>query len=702
MYSSNSCASSSAATAKHETQEHETGEILEMHETEHAKNQGLDDFVRFVCFVHFVVVVGAAGFATPARAQSRPFTLDDIAAFKSITDVALSPDGRRAVFAVRSTILSENRTQTDLWIVPTDGSAPARQLTFDRAAEGSLSFSPDGNRLAFLADRDGSRQVWALPATGGEAVKLTSHPMAVSAFDFSPDGTRLAIVAQPAKTDEEQRRERDKDDGYLLGEQWRNNRVWLVQSAVREAQSAELTDGRMHVRALAWSPDGRSIAIGVAPNAEADASEDAKAQIVDVASRQVQDVPGGDLASSFAWSPDAKRLAFARAFDGHGISREDVHVWEVGTREPARNVSAALDRDVEDLFWTPDGTAIDARIAHGATHSIARLQLTGGATPAVERFSHSIGVVRRAGTTQVYTRTDRPAEIFVGARERDARAVTSINAAAAQVQLPSVEAIRWKGPIGEVEGILFKPSGYDTKQRYPLLVNPHGGPRGHSSLDFDPAAAYWTSLGYVVLKPNFRGSTGYGDKFTKANVEDWGEGPFQDVMSGVDALIAQGVADADRLFMFGWSYGGIMANWTATHTTRFKAIVSGASVADARLQYSISDSRRWRFDYFRGSPFLDANYPLYQRESAVTHAKHAKTPTLFVVGAEDKRCPIEQSLMMYRAFKDHGVTTDLLIYPREDHGFVEPRHIVDRAKRVAEWIKRFDSKQRSTTTSSGS
>jgi dipeptidyl aminopeptidase/acylaminoacyl peptidase len=146
-----------------------------------------------------------------------------------------------------------------------------------------------------------------------------------------------------------------------------------------------------------------------------------------------------------------------------------------------------------------------------------------------------------------------------------------------------------------------------------------------------------------------------------------------------------------------------MANWAATHTTRFKAIVSGASVADGRLQYAISDARRWRFDYFRGSPFLDANHALYVRESPVTHAQNARTPTLFVVGAEDKRCPIEQSLMMYRAFKDHGVVAELLIYPREDHGFTEPRHIVDRAKRVAEWIRRFDVKApRGTATSSGS
>lgn len=636
----------------------------------------------------------AIAISAPSAFAQRPFALDDIAAFKTIADSAVSPDGTRIVFSVKSTILGENRTQTDLWMVPADGSAPARQVTYDRATETSLRWSPDGQRLAFLADRDGSRQVWALPVGGGEAVKLSSHSQSVSAFDFSPDGKQVAIVAPPARTAEEQRREREKDDGYLLGEQWRNHRVWV--------DGKELTDGRQHVREIAWSPDRRHLAISVAPSAEADASADAKVQVLDVASGQTHDVPGGDLGGSVSWSPDGRSLAFTRAFDGRGISRDDLHVWEVGSAAAAKNVSSSLDRDVEALFWAPDGKSIDVLISHGATHSLARVQLSTGAAEVIERYTFTLGAMSRGKGTQAYARNDRPDELYAGVDARGARQLTSINAAAAQVQLPAAEAVRWKGSIGEVEGVLFKPFGYDAKRRYPLFVNPHGGPRGHSNLDFDPTAAYWTSLGYVVLKPNFRGSTGYGDKFTKGNVEDWGEGPYQDVVAGVDALIARGVADPERLFLFGWSYGGIMANWTATHTDRFKAIVSGASVADARMQYAISDSRRWRFDYFRGSPFLDSNYPLYQRESAVTHAKHAKSPTLFVVGAEDKRCPLEQSLMMYRAFKDHGVTTDLLIYPREDHGFVEPRHIVDRAKRIGEWFKRFDSKARSTSTSSGS
>jgi dipeptidyl aminopeptidase/acylaminoacyl peptidase len=627
--------------------------------------------------------------ATSASAQ-RPFALDDMAAFRTITDLAVSPDGTYAIFAVRATLLEENRTQTDLWGVPVDGAGPARQLTDDKAAESTLRWSPDGKRLAFVADRDGSRQVWALPLAGGEASQLTSHAPSVETFDWSPDGKQLAIVAEPPLTEDESRRRRDKDDSYLMGEQWRNTRLWIMNLGNDDAPKP-LTDGSRHVESAVWSPDGRFIAIVVAPNAEADGSEDARAQIVEVASKQVRDIPGSDRAGSLKWSPDGKRLAFVRAFDGRGISREDLHVWDAASKAGAKNVSAALDRDVEALSWTPDGQAIDVLISRGAVHALARIDATTAAV-ASQVFSHSIGVLSRADGGWVYARTDRPAELVAATSGRDARTLTAINGVASQVQLPSSEVIRWRSPVGDVEGVLFKPHDAEPTRRYPLIVYPHGGPRGHSNLDFDPMMAYWASLGYAVLKPNFRGSTGYGDAFTKANIGDWGNGPFQDVMAGVDHLIATGVADPNRLFMYGWSYGGIMANWATTHTDRFKAIASGAGVADARMQYSISDSRRWRFDYFKGSPFLADNFPLYAHESPVNYAKQARTPTLFVHGVNDRRCPLPQGLMMYRALKDNGVTAEMLMFPREDHGFVEPNHILDRAKRVAEWFKRFDVK----------
>jgi dipeptidyl aminopeptidase/acylaminoacyl peptidase len=202
-------------------------------------------------------------------------------------------------------------------------------------------------------------------------------------------------------------------------------------------------------------------------------------------------------------------------------------------------------------------------------------------------------------------------------------------------------------------------------------------------MEFGPHDAWLASLGYLVFEPNFRGSTGYGDQFAKGNGGDWGAGPFSDIMAGVDALVAAGRADPNRLFLYGWSYGGIMANWTATHTDRFRAIVSGAGVADLRMQYILSDARRWRFDYFGGSPFEPQYLPAYWANSPVTQVGKVKTPVLFLQGEQDRRCPMPQALMMHRAILDNGGDSTLVLYPREGHGFREPEHLLDRTRRIA-------------------
>jgi dipeptidyl aminopeptidase/acylaminoacyl peptidase len=285
---------------------------------------------------------------------------------------------------------------------------------------------------------------------------------------------------------------------------------------------------------------------------------------------------------------------------------------------------------------------------------------------------------------------DRPDELRLVEGE-DVRALTSWNAEiASALPMPVVETVRWRGAIGPLEGVLFRPPDVTPGRRYPVIVNPHGGPRDRSTASFDPQAAYFVSQGFLVFRPNFRGSTGYGDEFARASVGNWGEGPFRDLISGVEVVVLKGLADPARLFVYGWSYGGYLVNWAVTHGEQFRAAVSGAGMADLRLQYAISDARRWRFDYFSATPFEPANLPLYERESPVTWARGAKTPTLFLHGERDQRCPLVQGLLMHRALQDNGVKTELVVYPRETHNFTEPRHIVDRARRIVDWFRQHD------------
>jgi dipeptidyl aminopeptidase/acylaminoacyl peptidase len=620
--------------------------------------------------------LAAAVLALPSPPPPRPFRLDDVVGFKTIRDMRVSPDGRQVAFIVRSGQADQARFSTRLWIASVDGSSAARALGPEDTPQSAPRWSPDGARIAFLAGRGEQSQVWTVPAAGGSAQALTQHAPGVSGFEWSPDGRRLLLIATgPGKP----------PDPYALGRQWRNHGLWLMDSSGGSA--TELTDRAEHVRSAAWSPDSRRVAFVAAPTPEADSSEEARVRVIEVETRAMTDVPEGALGGSPAWSPDGRRLAFTRPFDGHGWSREDVFVWTVG-ETTARDVSSALDRDVEAVHWA-SGDALDVRYSRGARSEVARIGLDGRSPTTTWSPGFPLAALDRAGTAWVFVRGDRPAELARGGPNAPPVSLTQLNPGPGEVDLPVIEVVQWSGGAGPVEGVLVRPAGLDASRRYPLIVNPHGGPRGHTLAEFDAPSAYFASLGYLVLRPNFRGSTGYGDAFTKSNRADWGTGPFADVMGGVDALVLRGLADPERLFIYGWSYGGILTNWAVTHSDRFRAAVSGAGVADFRMQYTISDSRRWRFDYFGGSPFA-GHQPLYERESPVTYVAKARTPTLFLHGEKDERVPLPQGLMMHRALRDAGVETEMVVYPREGHGFEEPRHVVDRARRVAEWFRAHD------------
>ena len=639
------------------------------------------------------------GVPRPAVAAIRPFALQDVVAIRSIEGIAVSPDGRSAVFTVWTADLEGRRFTSDLWIVRLDGSEPERRLTFAREDDTSAGWSPDGRRIGFLSERGGTRQVWALPSSGGEAEPLTAHPEPIASFDWAPDGKRILVVASPPETEADVAARKAGDDGYVVGRNWSNARLFIAELSAGAARSLiPVASGAGHVQpGAAWSPDGRFIAFITTPTPEADASEEAKVQVVELTGGAPRDVPGSELASALSWSPDGRRLAIVRPFDGKGWSREDLFLWPVDRvagaagahGPPPRNVSSDLDRDVEAVLWERDGSGVDLLYSRGTAHEIARLDKGAGPPRTIWKPGFSLGSPQRAGALWAFVRGGRPDEVWVGSPSATPRRLTRLNAEADAIDLPSIETVRWRGPESEIEGILVRPPAYDPWRRYPLILRAQGGPRLHINDAYDPQIAYLASRGFLVLRPNPRGSTGYGDAFAKGNTANWGDGPFRDIMAGADALVARGMADPGRLFLYGWSYGGYMANWAATHTGSLKAAASGAGVADLRLQYTISDARRWRFDYFSGSPFA-GHEAIYEQESPVTYARQAKVPTLFVHGENDVRCPLAQGLMMHRAMADQGVATEMLVYPREGHEFSEPRHVMDRIKRVADWFTRFD------------
>jgi dipeptidyl aminopeptidase/acylaminoacyl peptidase len=287
-----------------------------------------------------------------------------------------------------------------------------------------------------------------------------------------------------------------------------------------------------------------------------------------------------------------------------------------------------------------------------------------------------------------------PAEVFVAdGRFTSPVKLTDLNPQTKDFALGASEVVSWKSRDGlEVEGVLLKPVGFDPAKRYPLLVVAHGGPAGAHLDNYRvgglEGGQVWAGMGWAVFYPNPRGSTNYGEKFLRANVADWGGGDFADIMTGVDALIARGVADKDRLAHIGWSYGGYMTAWAITQTTRFKAAMVGAGLTNMWSMYGTNDIPSVLIGYFGGIANKET-LPLYMNRSAMTHIDNVTTPTLILHGGSDERVPLGQAQELFRGLKDRGKTTELVVYPREGHGITEYYHQKDRLTRIQDWITRY-------------
>jgi dipeptidyl aminopeptidase/acylaminoacyl peptidase len=350
-----------------------------------------------------------------------------------------------------------------------------------------------------------------------------------------------------------------------------------------------------------------------------------------------------------------------------------------------------------DISWSPDGSHLYFRSAHHTTTQIYRIAVKGGAPEALTRDEAVIGslTVSDDNSRIAFSRSDlqHASDLYVSAFPKvDAKRVTDHNPELRDIALGGSEVVRWNGKDGLVlEGLLIYPVGYRTGTRVPLVASIHGGPSGVWTQAFPRSVnSYphvWAGKGWAVFMPNIRGSSGYGETFQLANLRDWGGMDFQDIQAGLDELARRGIADPDRMVQSGWSYGGYMTAWTLTQTHRFKAVVVGAGLTDMFSMYPTNDLQRVLEGYFGDTPWNDLES--YRRASAMTFIKQAQTPTLILHGAADARVPVSQSQELYMGLRKNNVPVQMVVYPREGHGFTEPRHMLDKMKRETEWIEKY-------------
>ena len=638
---------------------------------------------------------------------------------KRVGSVVVSPDGRRVVYTVRQAIMdgddSEYRTHIYLADVQRKES---RQLTQGSKSCDDPQWSPDGNWIAFVSSRVGKKNLWAIHVEGGEAFQLTEIKSDIGSFRWSPKGDSIAFTAIDPATEDEELASRKKNDAKVVDENVKLNRLHLVDFAGPTNQplsSRRLTSGMPSIVSEAragrsgydWSPDGATIAAAHTTSPRPDDWPSADLSLINVADGAVKSMLNSRAAeTSPLFSPDGKQIACTISDDPPtwGGTRT-VHLISVadGSTTKLAETYDSFGRYSELVGWSADGNQLFFTEVQGTNMQLLALQKQGTPIEISRGKGFASTGMSLSGVSLNSTRThfgfgwerlDQPVEAFVSAAEQfKPFVVSNVHVDLSMPPLPRTEVVRWKSSDGlDVEGLLTYPNDYKKGEKCPLLLVVHGGPMGVFTQTFDGTAGTYpitafASKGYAVIRPNPRGSSGYGKTFRHANYNDWGGGDFRDVMTGVDHVIAQGIADPDRLGVMGWSYGGFMTSWTITQTKRFRAASVGAGVTNLMSFTGTADIPGFLPDYFHGE-YWD-KFDAYRNHSAMFQIKGVTTPTLIQHGERDERVPLSQGLELYNALKRQGCKTKMIIYPRTPHGIEEPRLLIDCMNRNLDWFDQY-------------
>jgi dipeptidyl aminopeptidase/acylaminoacyl peptidase len=643
------------------------------------------------------MVVCMAGLAGAALAQEdspvggqKPLTPEAALNLRFISDLKLSPDGTRLAFVVTEPPTDDGRA-THIWVYDKRNGS-VRQFTYSNKSEKSPRWSPDGTQLAFLSNRGEEEQIYVMRSTGGEALPITKGKRAISSFEWSPDGKQIAFLAPDAKTEAEEKKAKEKDDARVADKEDKHARLWLLDvpklPAPQEAKA--LTVPKWELSEIAWLPAGDGV-IAVAtdhPESDQNTNRIFAIKLSDETMTQLM-APRGPF-GSVKVSPKGTTVSFVGARED-GPEPHDLKLLDIrrGAAGSARNLTGlTLDRQILEYEWSLEGdlVVIAADGFHTRFYSIdqqgAPKGLTGDASMPLDSNPVAFALTPDGMIFAGQTST-QPQELYAWDEKNAPVQLTHLNDGWKKYALVKPEFYKYKSFDGvEIEGALLKPKDWDQKSKLPLITLIHGGPTGA----WEDSVEIWGQLlvahGYAIFYPNIRGSIGYGQKFIEMNRGDWGRADFRDVMAGIDDLIAKGIADPEKLGIGGWSYGGYISEWAITQTDRFKAAVSGAGLSNLISEYGTEegpsyDEWFWGLPYEKPEGFLNSSPFLF--------LKNVKTPTLILQGDADSVDPPGQSQELYRGLKRYGVESELVIYPREPHGFHEEKHLADRLIRILAW-----------------
>ena len=666
----------------------------------------------------FVIATSSVALADSAanNAGRHVMTLDDIEQVLDVGNPRLSPDGKWIAYTVEQSDTKADKSIAHLWMVNWEGTQDI-QLTWD--VEDSVSdprWSPDGKYVSFLSDRSGARdvkgnQVWVLDRRGGEARQLTSVKGNLSGYEWSPDAKKLLLLMaedpeQEAKDKEKDAGEKEKPKPIVIDRYYFKEDITGYLSTITRPQQIYLydvatgkldkltSDTRFKEENAVWSPDGTQIAYISNHDADPDRTNNTDVFVVSASPhskpRRLTSSPGHDGGVP-AWSPDGKWLAYIQGEDARHeeYSERQLAVVPAAGGE-ARVVTTHFDRPVDSPVFSSDGQTVSVLVADDRSFYPAAVSVADGS---VRRLVEAEGVTaerdEKLGHLAVSRTTDAtPAEIFAVEQGRVRKLTTHNDALVSRLMLGETREQAAKTPDGaEVHGLLTLPAGYVAGKKYPMLLLIHGGPDGQDQHEFTPQRQFFAGQGYAVLNVNYRGSNGRGKAFQQVILADWGQKEVVDLLACVDEAVKQGIADPDRLGVGGWSYGGILTDYTIATTTRFKVAISGAGNANPLGSYGV-DQYILQYENELGSPwqnpdlYLKLGYPLL-------HADRIQTPTLFQGGDQDFNVPVTSGEQMYQALRSLRVPAELVIYPGEFHEFTRPSFIRDRFQRDLDWYNKY-------------
>ena len=641
----------------------------------------------------------------------RMLNFERAASATKVSDVQISPDGQQVAYVTTPASKEGEYPVSEIWLVPAAG-GPSRRLTASEAADAAPRWSPDGKHIVFTSDRRkrGTPQLYLLDLAGGEALRLTDSETGVGPASWSPDGKMLAFTRQDAETEEEKQRKESGDDIKVVDRDIWYSGLWLLDvpgDPATEApdhfpESRRLSPEGMHFTSPpAWAPDGSRLIAIVSPSPKPHDTYLPDLYTFSLDGEAKDYGRFGGLLPTPKFSPDGSVIAFSAAEDDFPAlySIQTIPAdWQPGTGQP-HIVAPGYEGSFYGFDWLPDGKRIIVGLEEGQRDGVKVLDLeTGDVSDAFEPLetpgsgSLSLFSVSADGKRLAFVHANARSygDVYIADTGGAARRLTELNPWLRDYEFGETREISWTAPDGlEIQGLITLPVDYEEGKSYPLVVQIHGGPQMAWKHELQAGITRWAQIlaqrGYAVFMPNPRGSSGRGTGFLCAIVGCYGEPDSDDIMSGVDYLIEQGIADPDQLVVGGWSGGGFLTNWAITHTDRFKAAISGAGVTNWVSFQGTTDARSV-FDCYLGS--VTEQVDAHWRLSPIRSIKQATTPTLILHGESDSRVPVSQAYELYEGLKAVGVETQMVAYPRGGHVMQERSQQIDVMERVVGWYDR--------------